>query len=310
MSRTVSEYHCLLISPGDVAEERDALTDLANNWNAQIGKALDARVEMVRWEMHGVPDLSGEPQEVLNKQIVDGCDLGIALFWSRLGTATKDHPSGSFEEIQRLLDRGCRVMVYFKQGAIPQRQLDTKQFDALQKIKKDLMKKGIVSTFEDKHDLTQKVQLHLTSVISGLLQKEQADSVSPSVPAVAVQPKPDIRIRVSPAVAALGHHIVHVVGITTENHSPSPFFPQSVTLLMKDGQRMYMPRDGLTEEPQYRRTLQPGDSFTFHITRESLIEANIFPEECECAEVADAIGRTFQSKPESIQGAIRAVLRD
>ena len=46
-------------------KERDALTELITNWNAQIGRALGARVDLVKWESHSVPDMSagtGSPQ--------------------------------------------------------------------------------------------------------------------------------------------------------------------------------------------------------------------------------------------------------
>jgi|SRR5947209_8424752 len=61
MPRQIIEYRCLLISPGDVTEERDALTKLVNDWNAQVGNGLGARVDLVRWESHATPDMAGPP---------------------------------------------------------------------------------------------------------------------------------------------------------------------------------------------------------------------------------------------------------
>jgi hypothetical protein len=119
----ITEYRCLLISPSDVAQERDALTDLVNGWNAQIGRALNVRVELVRWETHASPDLQGPPQSVLNRQLLGDCHFGIALFWSRIGTPTSSYRSGSDEEIRRLLDAGVRVLVYFNRSPIPQDNL-------------------------------------------------------------------------------------------------------------------------------------------------------------------------------------------
>src|SRR5258708_20878205 len=102
MPEQISEYKCLLISPGDVTDERNALTNMMNSWNAQIGMALNVRVELVRWELHGTPDMSAPAQAVLNKQLLDTCELAVAVFWSRIGTATQDYESGSVEEIYRL----------------------------------------------------------------------------------------------------------------------------------------------------------------------------------------------------------------
>src|SRR5687767_4662115 len=99
MSRSLTEYQCLLISPGDVTQERDAVSEVVAHWNGQIGKALGCRVELVKWETHETPDASDEPQKILNGQFVDTCDLGIAAFWARIGSSTTTHPSGSAEEI-------------------------------------------------------------------------------------------------------------------------------------------------------------------------------------------------------------------
>src|SRR5262245_17898916 len=123
MSKTVIEYRCLLISPSDVDAERDAISDVVQLWNAQVGEALNARVQLIRWETHSVPDASGAPQDILNRQIVDDSDLAIAVFWTRLGTPTAEHQSGSMEEIHRLRERGVRVLIYFSTAEIPQAAL-------------------------------------------------------------------------------------------------------------------------------------------------------------------------------------------
>jgi len=102
----VVEYRCLLISPGDVDQERAAVVEAIESWNALVGAALDGRVHLVRRETHGVPDASGPPRQVLSRQIVDECDFGIAIFWTRIGTETTTHPSGSIYEIERLRERG------------------------------------------------------------------------------------------------------------------------------------------------------------------------------------------------------------
>jgi hypothetical protein len=45
MARHVIEYRCLLISPGDVEEERGAIVEAIDRWNALVGAALDARCD-------------------------------------------------------------------------------------------------------------------------------------------------------------------------------------------------------------------------------------------------------------------------
>jgi hypothetical protein len=172
MSKSVLEYRCLLISPSDVSSERDAVTEILAKWNAQIGTALGVRIELVKWESHSTPDLSGPPQEVLNKQLLPDCDFAVAIFWSRLGTPTENYESGSVEEIDKLLQKGKRVLVYFNTSPIPQDRLDNDQFKQLQKVKKRFLEQGLLSTYESTEELKIDIQNHLTSVVNSLLSKD------------------------------------------------------------------------------------------------------------------------------------------
>ena len=85
MGKSILTYKCLVISPGDLAPAREAVRDAIDRWNASVGELIEVRIEAVAWETHGVPESSGSPQAILNNQIVDAADLGIALFWTRLG---------------------------------------------------------------------------------------------------------------------------------------------------------------------------------------------------------------------------------
>ena len=111
MPRKPIEYRCLLISPSDVKTERNALTKTINEWNAHIGEALSARVNLVRWESHSVPDSLAAPQDSLNRQIVENCDFGIGVFWTRVGTKTATDESGSAEEILEVSGQDTKRVV-------------------------------------------------------------------------------------------------------------------------------------------------------------------------------------------------------
>jgi hypothetical protein len=160
-------FRCLLISPGDVLKERDALSKTFTNWNAHIGPILGVNVEPIRWETHAVPDVGERPQALLNEQIVDNSDLGIALFWSRLGTPTGEFRSGSVEEITRLGVAKKRLMVYFKNAPIPQESAN-EEFQRLMAFKKEMESTAYFDTFDDVHSLRDKVSNHLSSVIAKL----------------------------------------------------------------------------------------------------------------------------------------------
>src|SRR5581483_9879728 len=128
MPKQVAHYKCMVISPGDVEDARDAVVAAITDWNAHAGESLGAKIEPVRWESHARPEMGAGPQEIINKQLVDDCDFGVAIFWSRLGSPTAKHPSGSVEEIERLIAKGANVMVYFCDAPVPQDALKDDQY--------------------------------------------------------------------------------------------------------------------------------------------------------------------------------------
>ncbi len=100
----------------------------------------------MRWETDGVPDASAPPQQVLNRQIVDESDFGVALFWARLGTPTGTHAAGSLEEIEQLQRRGARVLIYFKNAPVPQELLKDDQYARVSEFKIKMEKEGLLGT--------------------------------------------------------------------------------------------------------------------------------------------------------------------
>lgn len=179
MAEHVLTYRLLLISPSDVARERDVVTQVVARWNAQIGEALKARVDVVAWETHSAPDLSGPPQEVLNKQMVDRCDFGLAVFWTRIGTPTPTHVSGSVEEIERLCAQKKRVMLYFCERPI-RHDADIEEYSRLRDVRGEYEKQGLIGTYTEPHELESAVLTHLTSAVKEFLSRKP-DEELPSV---------------------------------------------------------------------------------------------------------------------------------
>jgi len=185
MAEHIYRFRVLLISPGDVLAERDAVTTVANRWNAQIGDALGAHVEIVRWETHGVPDMSAPAQDVLNRQIVNTCDFGLAIFWSKLGTPTAGHQSGSVEEIEKLRAQGKRVMLYFCDRPLPAGAVSAES-ERLGEVRSRYERESFFGTYTEPSDLMLSVSFHITSAVKELLPGRADVGASPSALAQAL----------------------------------------------------------------------------------------------------------------------------
>ncbi len=145
----------LVASPGDVAEERAMVEDVINQWNARPLRPL--KLEPVLWESSSAPETGGRVQGILNKQIVDLCDFAIGIFWTRIGTNTGRAPGGAVEEVERMIESGKPVMLYFSNVAYRTRDVDFDQIAQLSKFKTSIQKNALTEEYDERHEFKEKL---------------------------------------------------------------------------------------------------------------------------------------------------------
>jgi DNA-binding XRE family transcriptional regulator len=107
------------------------------------------------WEMDAVPGLGVDAQSVLNRQLVDNADILVALFHSRLGAPTARSASGTGEEIDRAVNRGIPVHVYFAEMPYPY-AVDSLELDRLRTFRLSL--RGLYGKYSSNEELAAKVR--------------------------------------------------------------------------------------------------------------------------------------------------------
>ncbi len=305
MAQNKREYRCLIISPSDVSDERDALEEVVQNWNAHIGRGLGARVEAVRWERHSTPELGNRPQAIINQQIIEDCDLGVAIFWSRLGTPTSDFLSGSIEEIEILTKCGKNVFVYFSKRDIPQNNLDVNQLEKLRAVKEKYQKDGLIAHFSDIHNLKEQFLLHLTTWITKLLNSEKNFSASPEN--LLTAPKPDVRIEVNNAYLFHPNSdiLIFYLSIEIQNHSPITVYTGNIYLKQNNGTFLFMPVDYLSHSTQLKEKLEAGESLMFSVDPLSLIE---YRDTLTTVVFIDKINRIYEAESSTFLEKVNLVI--
>ena len=106
-------YRVLIATPSDVEEEREIITNAIQNWNDLYSFSKKVVLLPLKWETHTAPDYGERPQEIINKAIVDDCDILVGCFWTRIGSPTGEEESGTIEEIKKVSESGKPVMLYF-----------------------------------------------------------------------------------------------------------------------------------------------------------------------------------------------------
>jgi len=141
-------------------------------WNAAFSLSASIILEPVLWETHSRPAFGDRPQALLNKQILDRCDILVGTFWTRIGTPTGEAPSGTVEEIERFRNSGKPVLLYFSKRPVELDSVDREQYDQLVAYRKLLETQGIVFTYDNLAELRAQFQTHLSGQMAALIPEQ------------------------------------------------------------------------------------------------------------------------------------------
>jgi hypothetical protein len=200
MPYTAKVFRILIASPSDVQEEREQIVKIIQEWNDT--NSFDRKIVLLplRWETHSAPELGTRPQELINKDVVDHCDLAIGVFWTRLGSPTGIAESGTIEEIERVGNMGKIVMLYFSKVKIDPDQINLDQLKKLKDFKKKTYPNGLVEHYIDIVEFRTKLSRQLDQKIKALMVTESmelGDSrfdeiIRPEIKFLLVNPKDNI----------------------------------------------------------------------------------------------------------------------
>jgi hypothetical protein len=165
----------LIASPGDTRPARDVVEAAILSWNRDRARSQKVVLLPLRWEFDAVPELGSDAQAIINKQLVDEADIVIGLFNGRLGQPTPRGVSGSVEEIERSIERGARVHVFFSEMPLP-RDVDPDQLKALREFQTDLQERGLLGSYASLEDLSAKVRTCLEQDVISLVPPLSVES--------------------------------------------------------------------------------------------------------------------------------------
>ena len=165
MPVSTQTYRVLIGSPSDVSEERDIAEAVVHHWNEQHAIVQGITLLPVRWEKYVHPETGVRPQDAINRQIVQDCDILVALFWTRLGKDTGVAASGTVEEIDQFVDAGKHAMLYFSNRPIDPNKIDTDQHQKLKDFKKKTYDTALVGKFDSLEEFRTILLRDLTKLI-------------------------------------------------------------------------------------------------------------------------------------------------
>ena len=178
----------MIASPGDVSTERNVIRNAIHDWNAVHSADRGVILVPVGWDTHSAPEMGDRAQAVINKQVLQNCDLLVAVFWTRLGSPTGKAASGTVEEIEEHLAAGKPAMLYFSKAPVHLDSVDDAQYKALRDFRTTCQKRGLIETYDSLEEFREKFWRQLAQTIVreygkiGTLQANPVPAPTPSVP--------------------------------------------------------------------------------------------------------------------------------
>jgi hypothetical protein len=180
-----------IASPSDVVGERDILEEVIQEWNAINSKNKRIILQPVRWEKNVHSDFSGSPQDVINRQILEEADILVAMFWSRIGTPTNEHESGTVEELKVHIEAGKPAIVLFNKADLKQDH-DPVQFSLLQEFKAWCSSNGVYFEYRNQDEFRSLARNQLSLKVNSLeIEAHNYDEVDGMAPGKKSQAKMD-----------------------------------------------------------------------------------------------------------------------
>lgn len=187
MSYEAKVYNLMIASPGDVEEERKICREVIYDWNVVNSKTKKIVLMPTGWDTHSSPEMGGTAQSIINDQVLSSCDVLVGIFWTKAGTPTAEHESGTIEEIERHIAAGRLTMIYFSDREVrisavnPEQYAKVKAFRERCKLRGLLYSFDTVSDFRDKFSRHLQIQVNTHETFSGL--SSTSESIVPEIEA-------------------------------------------------------------------------------------------------------------------------------
>jgi len=205
----------MIASPGDVASERAIVRDVVYEWNAVHSSSRRLVLLPIGWETHSSPEMGAPAQAIINKQVLTKCDLLVGVFWTRIGTPTEHHLSGTVEEIEEHVAGGKPAMLYFSSQPVAMDTVDIDQIQRLKKFKESCQSRGLYESYDSHSNFKDKFYRHLQLKVNDhpffQLSDQGSENVSELVESRTQLPQlsPEARVLLKEASQDSGGTIIH-----------------------------------------------------------------------------------------------------
>ncbi|HJG37739.1 hypothetical protein [Enorma phocaeensis] len=157
MPVTLQSFAVLLSRPGDANGDAEVAAGAIEAVNRQHSRSTGIHFHLLDWKKDSYADSGAEPQQLLNRQIVDDADIVLAIFRERMGTPTQRFDSGTEEEIVLALEAHKPVHIYFWQPPQDYEPADASQYERIESFKARIADRVMYVTYATEQELRDRV---------------------------------------------------------------------------------------------------------------------------------------------------------
>jgi hypothetical protein len=255
-------HRVLVASPSDTLDARRALRVAIEDWSSLNAEDSGVDLMPLLWERDSHPEMGDRPQGVINRQLGDRCDLVVGTFWTRVGTPTGEADSGSVEEVERAIEQGKPVLLYFSATPVIPDNLDEDQWARLKAFRARVEEQGLVDTYANTEELTRKVSAALTRIVRDRLGGEIAE-------ATPVRPRAQLVARIDrePRIRTSGGRVSQSndYALIIENVGTAPAEDVSFEIVADDKEREDMSVPEVLDAGSPVPRLVPGNPLRYYL---------------------------------------------
>lgn len=162
MAQSVTLYNLLISCPGDVKDEVTLIKTAVDEFNELYAEPLGVTIKTRHWSKSSYAQSGGKPQALLNEQFVNKCDAAVAIFWTKFGSPTDEYGSGTEEEIEKMLQSGKQVFMYFSDKPVAPSQMSDEHYKKIQAFREKYKDRGIYFTYSTDEEFKKLFFAHLS----------------------------------------------------------------------------------------------------------------------------------------------------
>ena len=177
LGKQLTEVKVLISCPSDCEPYKNVVLRTVAILDDFCERLLHITLKPVYYRDNLASGVSDSAQGVIDDQLKDGFDIYVGLFWSKVGTPTKTHGSGTLEELDMAVlnaanGRTVGVHVYFGDEDLPKSLWPSSNLPAIALLKEQIGDKGIFyKSFASEHQLQSNVGVDLSHDLEKLIQR-------------------------------------------------------------------------------------------------------------------------------------------